>query len=218
LKLGVLGGTFNPIHLGHLRAAEEVREAVGIDRVLFIPAKVPPHKGAAGIAPPEVRFELVRDAVAGNSCFDVSDLELRREGPSFSVNTLAHLRAHMAPGDRLWFLLGSDAFREIHTWHRYPELFALADIAVMRRPPGGADPVPPRDLRELFSPSEGGFRHVSGHEVRFVPVTLLDISSTRIRGALIEGRSVRYLVPEPVRQRLEALGREHPEWFAGSDE
>ena len=218
MKLGILGGTFNPVHLGHLRAAEEVREALGIDRILFIPAKLPPHKGAARIAPPEIRLELVRDALAGTPYFEVSDLELRREGPSYSAETLEQLRRRMAPGDRLWFLVGADAFREIHTWHRYPELFALADIAVMRRPPRGPDPAPPPDLSDQFSPSETGLRHVSGREVRFVPVTLLDISSTRIRGALSEGRSVRYLVPESVREKLETLGREHPEWFSGSDE
>ena len=218
MELGVLGGTFNPVHLGHLRAAEEVREALGLDRVLFIPAKIPPHKGGVRIAPPEVRFELVRDALAGNPHFEVSDLELGREGPSYSVDTLEDLRRGMACRDRLWFLLGADAFREIHTWHRYAELFALADIAVMRRPPLGSDPAPPPDLSGQFSRSDSGLRHVSGREVRFVAVTLLDISSTRIRAALSEGRSVRYLVPEPVREKLETLGREHSDWFAGSDE
>lgn len=218
MNVGVLGGTFNPIHFGHLRAAEEVREALRIDRVIFIPAKVPPHKGASGLAPPEVRLELVLKAVAGNPGFEVSDLELRRAGPSYSVDTLSQLRRQLSSGDRLWFLLGADAFREIHTWHRYPELFGLADIAVMRRPPYDSALVPPPEIASDFVPHPMGFRHASGREVTFVPITLLDISSTRIRRALAEGRSVRYLVPEAVQTKLEALRAENPVWFARSQE
>lgn len=216
MELGIFGGTFHPVHLGHLRAAEEVREALGLGRVLFVPAKLPPHKDARAVAPPEVRLDLVRRAVEGNPAFGVSDLELRREGPSYSVDTLREIRAGLAPGDRLWFLVGSDAFREIHTWHRYPELFALADLAVMRRPPQAAPPQPPPALAAEFSPVPGGLRHRSGRQVCFVPVTLLDVSATAIRRALVEGRSVRYLVPEAVRGELERLGRTHPHWFSGS--
>jgi nicotinate-nucleotide adenylyltransferase len=134
------------------------------------------------------------------------------------VDTLTQLRRSVNPGDRLWFLLGADAFRDIHTWHRYPELFPLADFAVMRRPPNNSLLAPPPRISDQFTPSDNGFRHASGREVRFVPVTLLDISSTRIRRALAEGRSVRYLVSEAVRERLETLSRDHPEWFAGSEE
>jgi nicotinate-nucleotide adenylyltransferase len=218
LDLGVFGGTFNPVHLGHLRVAEEVREALGIGRVAFVPAKIPPHKEASGIAAAETRLAFVREAVAGNPHFEVSDLELTREGPSYSVDTLHAMRQDLAPEFHLWFLMGSDAFREIHTWHRYPELFALADIAVMRRPPDREMVAPPEHLLDQFAPTELGFRHVSGHEVRFVPVTLLDISSTRIRRAIAERRSVRYLVPEAVLDRLTALGHMHPQWGAGSKE
>lgn len=213
MELGIFGGTFHPVHLGHLRAAEEVREALGLARVLFVPAKLPPHKDARAVAPSEVRLDLVRRAVAGNGAFAVSDLELGRGGLSYSVDTLRELRDGLAPGDRLWFLVGSDAFREIHTWFRYPEIFTLADLAVMSRPPEAAPPPPPSALAGDFTPFPGGLLHRSGREVRFVPVTLLDISGTAIRRALVEGRSVRYLVPEEVRGELERLGREHPHWF-----
>lgn len=216
MELGIFGGTFHPVHLGHLRAAEEVREALGLARVLFVPAKLPPHKDARAVAPPEVRLDLVRRAVEGNPAFGVSDLELRRAGPSYSVDTLRDFRERLAPEDRLWFLVGSDAFREIHTWYRYPEIFALADLAVMSRPPQAAPPAPPPGLEGELTPVPGGLRHRSGREVRFVPVTLLDVSATAIRRALVQGRSVRYLVPEAVRGELERLGREHPHWFAGS--
>ncbi len=217
MELGVFGGTFNPVHLGHLRAAEEVREALGLERVLFVPAKTPPHKGARAVAPPEVRLDLVRRAVADNPGFAVSDLELRRPGPSFSVDTLGELREGLGAGDRLWFLVGADAYREIHTWHRYPELFALADVAVMSRPPEGAAAAPPASLAGDFTAEGDRLRHRSGREVRFVPVTLLDISGTAIRRALARGGSVRYLVPEAVRGELAGLGRDHPDWFSGSN-
>lgn len=204
MKIGVLGGTFNPIHFGHLRAAEEVREALGLDRVLFVPAKIPPHKSSSEVARPEVRLEMTRRALAGNPHLQVSEIELRREGLSYSVDTLHELRSSLGPADRLWFIVGSDAFREIHTWHRFPEIFRAADILVMRRPPAEGEITPPLELSSQFAASETGFRHESGREVRILPITLLDISSTRIRRALAEGRSIRYLVPDPVLAYLES--------------
>jgi len=216
LSLGVFGGTFNPVHLGHLRAAEEVREALELDQVLFMPAKLPPHKPGSGIAPPDVRLDLVRRAVSGNPGFAVSDREVRRPGPSYSVDTLTELRSEAESGQRLWFLVGADAYREIHTWHRYAELFRLADVAVMRRPPDPGSGAPPIGLEREFEPTGAGFRHQSGRELRFVPVTLLDISSTAIRYALGQGKSVRYLVPDPVLAELERLAGQSPEWFTGS--
>ena len=140
MQLGVLGGTFDPIHLGHLRAAEEAREALGLDRVLFLPACTPPHKVSRRITPSAARLELVQRAVVDNPRFAVSDLELNRAGPSYSVDTLAELRRGLGTDDRLWFMLGEDAFREVHTWCSYGELFRLADFAVLRRPPAGAPP------------------------------------------------------------------------------
>ncbi|MFU8857058.1 MAG: nicotinate-nucleotide adenylyltransferase [Deferrisomatales bacterium] len=216
MELGVFGGTFNPVHLGHLRAAEEAREALGLERVVFVPAKIPPHKEARAVAPSDVRLDLVRRAVGDNPAFDVSELELRRDGPSYSVDTLRELRAGLGPGDRLWFLVGSDAYREIHTWSRYAELFALADVGVLSRPPGELRAAPPARLEGDFTFEGCVLRHRSGREVRFVPVTLLDISATAVRQALARGSSVRYLVPEAVREDLERLARGHPLWFSGS--
>ncbi len=216
MALGVFGGTFNPVHMAHLRAAEEVREALGLERVWFVPARIPPHKGSEGLAPAEVRYEWLRAAVRANPAFEVSDIELRREGPSYSVDTLAALRGRFGPDARIWFLLGADAFREIHTWHRYPELFRLADLAVMRRPPDEAPLFPPESLRHEFEATAHGYRHRSGREVRVIRVTQLEISSSSIREILVRGGSVRYLVPEDLRAGLEAAARAHPEWFAGN--
>lgn len=203
MKLGVFGGTFDPIHLGHLRVAEEACAALGLDRLLFIPAKVPPHKKRDDLSDARTRLALVRAGVRGNPRFRVSDMELRREGPSYTVDTLRLLREGRQRPERLWFLLGCDAFREIDTWHRYEEIFALADLAVLRRPPDDALPPPPRGMTGEFEPIEGGYRHRSGHEVRFLRVSALDISASEVRRALKEGRSIRYWVPEPVRRALE---------------
>ncbi len=215
MELGAFGGTFNPVHLGHLRAAEEVAEALGLGRLLFLPARVPPHKVGAGLLPAAARLELLGRATADNPRFEVSDLELKRDGPSYSVDTLAELRRGLGAGDRLWFLVGADAFREIHTWHRFPEVFALADLAVMRRPPDREPLAPPAALAGEFVSTAVGYRHRSGREVRFVPVTLLDVSSTQVRRALGQGRSIRYLVPEALRAPLEALAKAHPPWLGG---
>jgi len=216
VRVGVFGGTFNPVHLGHLRAAEEVREALSLERVLFVPARVPPHKGGEPVAPADVRLELVTRAVGGNPGFGVSDLELRREGPSYSVDTLTELQEGAAGEGELWFLMGADAYREVHTWHRYAELFRLANVAVMRRPPGAGPLVAPRGLAGDFAATGEGLRHRSGRHVRLVDITLLDISSTQVRRALARGCSIRYLVPEAIRPTLEALVRDNAHWFAGS--
>jgi nicotinate-nucleotide adenylyltransferase len=203
LDIGVFGGTFDPIHVGHLRAAEEVREALGLARVIFVPSKIPPHKSATEVTPPEVRLEMVRRAVSDNPFFDVSEVELRRDGPSYSIDTLLELRRLVGPSARLWFIVGADAFLEMHTWHRYTEIFRAADLAVMRRPPFVEELLLPSELAQVFTDHDQGFRHGFGGEVRIVPVTLLDISSTQIRQALAEGRSIRYLVPHSVWAYLE---------------
>jgi len=202
VNLGLFGGTFNPIHNGHLRAAEEACEALGLDRLLFVPAMLPPHKRNAELADADLRLRLVRAAIRGNPRFGVSAAELRRVGPSYSVDTLAEFRGRRGT-ERLWFVMGADQFRDIRTWHRYREIFALADIAVLSRPPDTAMPPPPAELAGDLAPHAGGYRHASGREVRFVPITPLAISSTDVRRALREGRSIRYLVPEAVRRVLE---------------
>ncbi|TAL18664.1 nicotinate (nicotinamide) nucleotide adenylyltransferase [bacterium] len=203
MKVGLFGGTFNPIHLAHLRAAEEVREALCLDSVIFVPAKTPPHKVPDTVSDAKRRLGLVRAAIADNPRFEVSEIELRREGPSYSVDTLrAILGGNLAPA-RLWFIVGADAFVEMDTWKSAREIFSLTDIAVMGRPPWNACPPPPPAFAGDFEPLPTGYRHLSGREIRFIPVTPLDISSTLIRQALAEGRSVRYLVPEGVRALIE---------------
>jgi nicotinate-nucleotide adenylyltransferase len=210
MKLGILGGTFNPIHLAHLRIAEEVREVCALDRVLFIPAATPPHKSLAGEVSFDHRLAMVEAAIADNPHFETSDLEARRQGKSYSVHTLELLRDQSAEGE-LYFIIGMDSFRDITSWREYERLFELANIVVASRP-GVSDEDPlnllPVAIREKFwyDCASRRLRHRCGTSVIFLEETLLDISSTRIRRLIVEGRSVRYLVPDAVIDHIHRHG------------
>lgn len=213
MNLGVFGGTFNPVHVAHLRVAEEVQEALELERVLWIPAADPPHKRES-LAPAIDRLEMVRLATASNPRFEVLDLELQREGPSYTVDTLRELRKTYAQA-RLWLVLGADALEEIGTWHEPEALFELANVAVVPRPGGKGGPLEERLPARLLAPfSTGplGIEHTSGHEVREVPVSALDISGSDLRCRIARGGSIRYLVPDAVIQYIQKhrLYRENP--------
>jgi nicotinate-nucleotide adenylyltransferase len=210
MKTGILGGTFNPIHLAHLRIAEEVREALGLDRVLFMPAATPPHKNVAGEVAFAHRLAMIEAAIADNPGFQASDLEARRSGKSFSVDTLEILRQTDAGGER-YFIVGLDSFRDIATWHDYARLFELAHLVVTARP-GVELPAPltalPVAVRSDFCYDEKlkKLRHRSGNSVFFLEETRLDISSTAIRRKVAAGQSIRYLVPAQVEDYIVAHG------------
>ena len=207
MKIGLLGGTFNPVHLGHLRAAEEIREQLGLEKIIFIPAHMPPHKKDDIIAARH-RLEMVRIAAADNPFFEVSDSELQRDGNSYSFDTIGHFSREYGPDAELFFIIGLDAFREIHTWKHYPEFFSSCNFIVMSRP-GGYEPEPekntPPDFSSFFSFNAGGpwYEHRSGRRMYFCRITLLDISSTGVRQALRDGKSVKYLVPDAVARYIQ---------------
>ncbi len=209
MRLGLLGGTFNPIHLAHLRIAEEAREAGGLDQVLFVPVADPPHKPLAGEATFSLRCQMVQRAIAGHPNFALSDIEARRQGKSYTVETLTLLRRER-PGDELHFIIGSDSFLEIGSWHRYDELFALASLIVVARPAKEiADPLLqlPEAVRSRFvQESPGLLRHSSGTAVRFITGTRLEISSSRLREQVAAGQSIRYLVPPAVKTFITQKG------------
>lgn len=206
MRLGVFGGTFDPVHLAHLRCAEEAREALKLDRVLFVPAANPPHKPGRQLTPGEHRLAMVRLALAGNRAFRASSIEIDRPGHSYSVDTLRLLRKRLPPSTEIVFLLGIDAFREIHTWKEYRALFALADLAVLSRPPHRVSSL--RGLllvatrRDFCYENPQTLRHVSGSRVRFLRLTALDISASAIRQRIDCGQSVRYLVPASVERYI----------------
>lgn len=210
MRTGILGGTFNPIHIAHLRIAEEVRETCALDRVLFIPAAAPPHKNVAEEVPFAQRLAMVEAAIADNPAFFASDLESRRPGKSYSVHTLEILR-RKGPNDELFFIIGMDSFCDIASWKEYPRLFELANIVVAARP-GSVVNEPqsllPVAIREEFcyDYASKSLSHRSGTRVIFIEETCLDISSTRIRRLAAEGRSVRYLVPPAVEAYISSHG------------
>ncbi|MEW6388065.1 MAG: nicotinate-nucleotide adenylyltransferase [Thermodesulfobacteriota bacterium] len=206
-RLGLFGGTFNPIHYGHLRSGEEVAEALGLDQLWFVPAALPPHKASMEITPFAVRLEMTRLAVEEHPVLMVSDIEGQRPGKSYSIETLRLLHQKLGPNWELYFILGLDAILEISTWKDYRELFTLSHFVVLDRP--GYDrrhlgKVLRREVHEGFKSLAGGagFLHPSGYKVIFQATTLLDISATKIRGLVRQGQSIRYLLPERVRRYI----------------
>jgi len=194
--VGVFGGTFDPVHIGHLRAAEEVAEALGLERVLFVLSARPPHKGGVAHAPAEDRFEMLKRALEGNPRFEASDLELRREGLSYSVDTIEEI---LGMGLQPFFILGEDAFRSIRTWKDWRRLIDLCPFVIMRRTEEDLAPL----LEELGYRKAGEeYRTPRGTPLYLFRVTELQVSATLIRELLREGRSIRYLVPEGVREYI----------------
>ena len=211
--IGVLGGTFNPIHLGHLRAAEEVSEILGLERMVFVPSAEPPHKEGVDevIAPAKLRCEWVRRAIADNPRFALDLLEIERPGPSYSVDTLRSFGERLAP-EKPVFVIGQDAFAEIETWRDPSTLFTLAHFAVITRPPVGgsslAEQLPARFAQQFDLDREGEFgRHRTAESwIRWIQISALEVSSTDIRRRIREGRSVRYLLPAAVRREVTSSG------------
>jgi nicotinate-nucleotide adenylyltransferase len=182
VRIGLYGGTFDPVHLGHLRAAETAREAMGLDLVAFLPAAVPPHRGAPLSAAAD-RLAMARLATASHPRFEAWDTELRRPGPSYTVETVSSLLSER-PSDSFVLVVGADTWPEIATWREPERLLSLVEVAVVDRP-GYSGPEPKAPF-----PGARGVRHVEGPS--------LPISATVIRERARQGQSVRYLVPDPV--------------------
>ena len=185
MNLGVMGGTFDPIHLGHLAVAEEAREVLELDRILFVPAGQPPHKPAGEVTSIEHRLAMVELAIADNRAFELSRIEVDRPGPSYTVDTLETLAAG---GDRVTVILSAETFAELPTWHEPWRLFEAARVAVA---PRWGYPAPDPDwLAATFPGREDRVSYLEGPR--------LGVSSTALRARVAAGRSIRYLVPQPV--------------------
>jgi len=199
-SIGLFGGTFDPIHLGHLRCAQEAWEAFHLSQVIFILAAAPPHKRDRSIIATQDRWNMVSLAIADNPSFALSDIEIKREGTSYSIETISHYHHTLKGGERLFFIVGADAFLEMDTWKDYPRLFTLCDFIVISRP--HFDPLQAPVLQsEGFTQKdnqENLFLHPSGHSLHLLEVTPIGISSSEIRRAAGEGRSLTYLVPPEV--------------------
>lgn len=192
--IGVMGGTFDPIHFGHLRAAEEVLQGFGLERVIFVPSGRPPHKPALEVTLPEHRYLMVLLATADNPQFEVSRMEIDRAGPSYTLDSLREMRRMFSSEKALYFITGLDAILEIGTWNGYRELFDLADFIAVTRPGYGV---------QALSDLEKTLGEQSFAKVHPFPVTLLAIASSDIRRRVREGKSIRYLVPDPVVKYVE---------------
>ena len=201
--LGLFGGTFDPVHFGHLRLAAEMRSAFRLERVVFLPAGHPWQRSRDTFAGGAERVRMLELAVAGEPAFGVDDREVRREGPTYTVDTLAEYRSECGPDTPLVFLCGTDAFARVETWHRWEALFELAHFAVAVRADDaqwhtlGPGAIPralwPRvtmSLKDLLSTPAG--------RIMTFAMTPLAISSTAIRGLVQAGSSIRYLTPDPV--------------------
>ncbi|MFH2137201.1 MAG: nicotinate-nucleotide adenylyltransferase [Candidatus Omnitrophota bacterium] len=176
-RIGILGGTFDPIHLGHLVLAETARTVLALDEVLLMPARIPPHKHRKNIIDIELRYKMVRLAIAGNKFLKASRIEIDRSGVSYTVETL-HLLRRKFPQAELYLIIGSDAIPELKTWKNIEEIFGLCNFVIAGRP-----------SFKKFSLPEGA---------KFLDGFFWDISSSQIRKLIRQGKSVRYLVPEPV--------------------
>lgn len=205
-----MGGTFNPIHFGHLRIAEEVREELTIDKILFIPAFIPPHKGNGSLISSEDRLNMAILAAKDNPYFQVSDIEIKRRGFSYSVETIAAIHKEM-PDCETSFIVGTDQFNEIISWCEYERLFTLTNFIVASRhgyPMKKIGEILPEKIAREFryDASKSNYIHTGGKTVTYLSTTLLDISASSIRKRIKNGMSIRYLVPLEVERYIEEKG------------
>lgn len=185
-RLGVMGGTFDPVHYAHLVMAEEARSRFGLDRVLFIPAGQPPHKQDYQVSHAEHRYAMVLLSTGSNPFFDVSRVEIEREGPSYSVDTVRYLKDTYGPDTQIYFILGADEALDLPNWHEAKVLATMVQFVTAPRPGF--------DIAELRTRLPANFYS----KIEFLPITPMDISSTEIRARVKMGRSIRYLVTTEV--------------------
>jgi nicotinate-nucleotide adenylyltransferase len=192
MRVGVFGGTFDPVHVGHLILAEQCRAQAALDQVLFVPAASPPHKQGRELTPFAHRVEMLTLAISGHPAFRVDELEKDRMGPSYTVETLTQLHERR-PGDELFFILGSDSVRELHLWYQPHRILELATLLVVERPdsPG----LTAAELKDRLQVSDVQMQHIEA--------PLIGVSSSDLRKRLAEGRSVRYIIPRAVEAYIE---------------
>ncbi len=182
MKIGILGGTFNPVHIGHLILAEEAQEKLGLDKVIFIPANLPPHKDNIDIANPRARLKMLKLAIKGNKHFAVSDIEIKRSGRSYTIDTIKALREKFLK-DELFFIIGSDLLKYLEEWKDLSEIFKIVKFIAATRPGYPLENIP---------------AYIKTLEIRAV-----DISGFSVRQCIKNGKSFRYLIPEAVFDYIE---------------
>lgn len=210
MKVGIFGGTFNPVHLGHMRIAEEVRERFRLDKVYFIPAGRPPHKTDQGLAPGVDRYFMLKEATAENPYFEVSDVELLRSGRSYTIDTVEQIFSLLPRDSGCSLIMGMDAFMEVETWKSFQNLFERIEVIVVSRPAcpelSGARADQTETMRDVilsriskqyrYDPETSCFVHPRMKTIYRFKATAIDISATNIRRLVAGQKSIRYLVPE----------------------
>jgi nicotinate-nucleotide adenylyltransferase len=177
MKIGILGGTFNPVHIGHLILAEEIREKLHLDKIIFVPTCIPPHKKTKDIAPARDRFAMIKEAIKSNTFFDVSDIEIRRKGQSYTIDTLREFKK-LYPDDVMYFITGSDLLNYLDEWKDLKNIIALVKFVVATRPGYPLEDIP--------------------SYIKTVAIRAVDVSAFEIRQCVKKGLSFRYLVPDSV--------------------
>ena len=182
-RIGILGGTFNPIHIGHLTIAQMVHEQLKLDKVIFVPSNLPPHKTSKNVASPSDRHHMIRLAIKGNSRFEISDFEIKRKGKSYSIGTVNHFRERYQRGTKFFFIIGDDLLPTLHTWKCVDEILAIVSFVAVNRP---------------------GFKGKKPKiKVKSISVPGLQTSSSYVRQRITSGKTVKYLVPDNVFQYIE---------------
>jgi nicotinate-nucleotide adenylyltransferase len=187
MKIGIFGGTFNPPHYGHLIVAEFIREEVGLDKIIFIPCSIPPHKQnneyLSQIASPEHRFKMVKLAITGNKFFEVSDIEINRGGVSYTIDTVNYFVSNF-PEEKFYLLIGADQFAEFHTWRKPDEIVQKVNLIVFNRP---GFVIPKTEFSKFAT---------------FITIPNIEISASTIRKRIRHGKSIKYLVPPAVEEYI----------------
>jgi len=217
-RIGLFGGTFNPIHLGHIQVIQEVKKGFGLDKIFIIPSALPPHKEPDGLVEAADRIEMIRLAFSNHPDFAVSDVELKRPGPSYTIDTVRHFKSILNEDSELFLIMGLDAFLEIDTWKSYKDLFLLSPFIVMSRSFAGQGATvfgrkPFEDYLKCrisegykLSASQSSYVHEEKQPVYILDVTPIDISSTKIRKFIKTGRPIKSLVPEIVEAFIKRKG------------
>jgi nicotinate-nucleotide adenylyltransferase len=218
MRIGIFGGTFNPVHLGHIRVATEVTKAFGLDRCYLVPSALPPHKDPSRIADSRDRIEMLRMAVKNHPVLKVSDVELRRVGPSYTIDTVRHFTRKWKTVPDIFLIMGSDAFLEIETWKSSVKLFELVPMVVVSRPGANcatSDSIVRALERKLhshiskayrYSEKEAAFHHRVYKPVYLSEIRALDISSTLVRELVAAGKPLEGIVPDGVSQYIDKKG------------
>ncbi len=196
-KIGISGGTFDPIHLGHLIIAEEAREIYGLEKILFIPSGNPPHKKDYNVTCAEYRFEMVKEAIYDNVFFEASPIEINREGYSYTIDTLLELKKMYGGDALLYFITGADVIPELITWKKFEQIFEICEFIAALRPGYNKEAI----LREIEI-----HKKAYGAKISTLDNPLIGISSTIIRERVKNGRTIKYLVPERVEKFIREKG------------